>query len=170
MILGLDISTSMTGFCILDSQTEIIRSDVWDMRNKKYFPDIFCKAEKIKNDLLSIKAQYPIDKVFIEKPFMFFGSGGSTAKTMAALQRFNGIISWICYDTFGQPPIYFTAQQARKLNEIKLVKGSNTKKEILKWVLDKYPSFSIEYTSHGNPKPKYFDIADAIVIANAGLK
>lgn len=170
MILGLDISTSITGFCILDSHTEIIRSDVWDMRNKKYFPDIFCKAEKIKNDLLSIKAQYPIDKVFIEKPFMFFGSGGSSAKTMASLQRFNGIISWICYDTFSKPPIYFTAQQARKLNEIKLPKGSNTKKEILKWVLDKYPDFSVEYTSHGNPKPKYFDIADAIVVANAGLK
>ena len=101
---------------------------------------------------------------------MFFGGGGSSAKTMASLQRFNGIISWICYDIFGKPPTYFTAQQARKLNEIKIPKGSNTKKEILKWVLDKYPDFSVEYTKHGNPKPKYFDIADAVVIAKAGLK
>jgi hypothetical protein len=101
---------------------------------------------------------------------MFFGSGGSSAKTMSTLQRFNGIISWICYDTFEKTPHYFTAQQARKLNEIKLVRGSDTKKEILNWVLDKYPSFSVEYTKHGNPKPKYFDIADAVVIAKAGLK
>jgi len=170
MILGLDISTSITGFCILDGDNEIIRSDVWDMRNKKRFSNMFCKAEYIKNGLLDIKVQYPIERVVIEKPFMFFGSGGSSAKTMATLQRFNGIISWICYDTFEKLPIYFTAQQARKLNEIKIPKGSNTKKEILKWVLDKYPDFSVEYTSHGNPKPKYFDIADAIVIAKAELK
>tara|TARA_R110000824_G_scaffold197409_9_gene380852 strand:- start:374 stop:886 length:513 start_codon:yes stop_codon:yes gene_type:complete len=170
MILGLDISTSMTGFCILDGDGEIIRSDVWDMRNKNNFKDIFCKAYCIKNSLLDMKVQYPIQQVFIEKPFMFFGSGGSSAKTMASLQRFNGIISWICYEVFGKPPIYFTAQQARKLNEIKIPKGNHTKKEILKWVLDKYPDFSVEYTSHGNPKPKYFDIADAIVIANAGIK
>lgn len=170
MILGLDISTSITGFCILDVDGEIIRSDVWDMRNKKHFSDVFCKAAHIKNDLLSIKAQYPIEKVFIEKPFMFFGSGGSSAKTMAVLQKFNGIISWVCYETFEKVPSYFTAQQARKLNEIKIPKGSNAKKEILKWVLDKYPDFIVEYTNHGNPRPKYFDIADAIVIAKAGLK
>ena len=37
-------------------------------------------------------------------------------------------------------------------------------------ILDKYPEFIVEYTHKGNPKPKYFDIADAIVIANAGMK
>ena len=31
------------------------------------------------------------------------------------------------------------------------------------------PTFSVEYTKFGNPKPKYFDIADAIVIAKAAL-
>ena len=170
MILGLDVSTSITGFCILDSNSEIIRCDAWDMRNKKYFPTIFHKAQHIRDALLDIKVQYPIEKVFIEKPFMFFGTGGSTAKTMASLQRFNGIVSWICYDTLSNPPEYFTAQQARKLNEINVPRSSNTKKLILDWVLDKYPHLSIEYTPKGNPKPKYFDIADAIVVANAGLK
>ena len=43
MILGLDVSTSITGFCVLDSSGEIIRCDAWDMRNKKYFPTIFTK-------------------------------------------------------------------------------------------------------------------------------
>ena len=67
-------------------------------------------------------------------------------------------------------PTYFTAQQARKLNEIKVEKGKDTKKQILQWVLDNCPDFSVEYTHKGNPRPKYFDIADAIVIAKAGLK
>ena len=170
MILGLDVSTSITGFCVLDSNFEIIRSGAWDMRNKNKFTCQFRKAEYIKDALCDIRVQCPIEKVFIEKPFTFFGSGGSTAKTMATLQRFNGILSWICFDTFGKPPEYFTAQQARKLNDIKIPRGSNTKKLILEWVLDKYPEINIEYTHKGNPKPKYFDIADAIVIANAGMK
>jgi hypothetical protein len=140
MILGLDISTSITGFCILDGEGEIIRANVWDTRNKNKFGSFF---EKI--GLQEIKAQYPIQKVYIEKPFMFFGSGGSTAKTMAALQKFNGTVSWVCYEIFGQEPTYFTAQQARKLNEIKIQKGEDTKRQILKWVLDKCPDFSVEY-------------------------
>ena len=170
MILGLDVSTSITGFCVLDSSGEIIRCDAWDMRNKKYFPTIFHKAQHIRDSLMDMKVQYPIQKVLIEKPFMFFGSGGSTAKTMAALQRFNGIISWISYEAFGNEPEYLTAQQARKLNDINVARGANTKKIILEWVLDKYPEINIQYTPKGNPKPKYFDIADAIVVANAGLK
>ena len=170
MILGLDISTSITGFCILDSEGEIIRADVWDTRNKNKFETFFDKIQHVKDGLQEIKAQYPIQKVFIEKPFMFFGSGGSTAKTMAALQKFNGTISWICYETFNHKPTYFTAQQARKLNEIKVQKGKDTKKQILQWVLDNCPDFSVEYTHKGNPRPKYFDIADAIVVAKAGLK
>ena len=41
MILGLDISTSITGFCILDGEGEIIRSGVWDTRNKNKFETFF---------------------------------------------------------------------------------------------------------------------------------
>ena len=170
MILGLDVSTSITGFCILDGGSEIIRAGVWDTRNKKYFPTIFHKAQKIKNGLFDIKIQYPVEKVFIEKPFTFFGSGGSTAKTMATLQRFNGIVSWVCYEVFESEPQYLTAHECRKKNAIKIPRGTNTKQHILKWVSAAYPDFKIEYTHKGNPKPKYYDIADAIVIANAGLK
>ena len=72
MILGLDVSTSITGFCILDSSSEIIRCDAWDFRNKNKYNSEFKKAALIKEQLCSIKAQYPIEKVYIEKPFVFF--------------------------------------------------------------------------------------------------
>ena len=170
MILGIDVSTSITGYCILDADGEIIRADAWDTRNKRKFENEFKKAELIKERLCEIKAQYPIEKVFIEKPFMFFGSGGSSAKTMAILQKFNGIVSWLCYDIFEKTPTYFTAQHARKLNEITITRGKDTKKQIIKWLLDKEPTFKVELTHKENPKPKYFDIADAIVIAKAGQK
>ena len=100
---------------------------------------------------------------------MFFKSGGSTAKTMATLQRFNGIISWIVNETFKKEPTYLTSAQARKLLGIKTSRGQKAKKEVIKWLLDNVPTFDVEYTKFGNPKPKYFDIADAIVIAKAAL-
>lgn len=170
MILGLDISTSSTGYCILDADGEVIRADAWELKNKNNFPDEFAKANHIKENMLEIKAQFPIEKVYIEMPFTFFGSGGSSAKTMAVLQKFNGIVSWLCYDIFGKKPKYFTAQQARKLNKITVKKGKDTKKQILEWVCNSTSTITVENTRYGNPKPKYYDIADAIVIAKAGLE
>ena len=170
MILGLDISTTSTGYCILDADGEVIRAGAWETKNKNHYPDVFVKAKYIQENMYEIKAQFPIEKVYIETPFTFFGSGGSSAKTMAILQKFNGIISWLCYDVFQKTPHYFTAQQARKANKITIKKGLDTKKQILDWVTQNTPTLTVEHARHGNPKPKYYDIADAIVIAKAGLE
>ena len=167
MILGLDVSTSITGFCVIDTQGEVITSDAWDMRNKRKFPTELVKAAYIKEQLLQLKVQYPIEKICIEKPFMFFKGGGSTAKTMATLQRFNGIVSWITCEVFDKEPSYMTASQARKVAGVNTGRGKDAKKEALAWLLANFPSVKVEYTTHGNPKPKYFDIADAVVIAKA---
>ena len=45
MILGLDISTSITGYTVVDHEGKIIRCDAWDMRNKKKFNDHFRKSK-----------------------------------------------------------------------------------------------------------------------------
>ena len=39
MILGLDISTSITGATILDDDGNIVKNVSWDMRNKNNFKD-----------------------------------------------------------------------------------------------------------------------------------
>ena len=49
MILGLDISTSITGYTVIDLEGKILRCDAWDMRNKKKFNDHFEKASKTVN-------------------------------------------------------------------------------------------------------------------------
>ena len=170
MILGLDISTSITGFCVIDGESEIITCDAWDMRNKKKFKTEYDKAAFIKEELTRLKVQYPIEKIYIEKPLAFFKAGGSTANTMATLQRFNGVVSWLSYELFSKEPIHITASHSRKQLGIKVQRGQNTKKQVIAWLLEQVPKFAVEYTTHGNPKPKYFDIADATVIAKAGLK
>ena len=109
-----------------------------------------------------------VQEIWIEQPFTFFKSGRSTAKTMATLQRFNGMASLIVNDVFGIEPAYVGANEARKLVGIRMPRGSKAKEEVLKFVLDKVPLFDVEYTKHGNPKAGYGDRADSLVVAMAG--
>jgi len=167
MILGLDISTSVTGYTILDEEAKIIICEAWDLRNKRLFSDLYNKGSFIKEKLKEINLYYNIKHVYIEEPFVFFKSGGSTAKTMAKLQAFNGIVSWLCHDTFGYRPIHISPAQARKLSGIKVSRGQKAKDVVLDYLLKNEPAFTIEYTSRGNPKPVSYDRADSLIIAKA---
>ena len=164
IILGLDLSTSITGATLLDEEGNTLLCESWDTRNKNHFPLLFHKAHFVQKKLFEL--QYPIKKIYIEQPFMFFNSGGSTAKTMATLQRFNGIISWICFRDLNIIPEYVTATQARKLCDLKVPRGTKAKEVALQFFLDN--GNEIEYTKHGNPKPGSYDRADSWVIAKAG--
>ena len=113
-------------------------------------------------------SKYPIEHIYIEQPFTFFNSGGSSAKTMATLQKFNGIVSWFLYEIFEMQPNYVLAQSARKTVGIKVPRGEKAKAVVLKYLLDTEPAFNVEYTKQGNPKPESYDRADAIIVAKAG--
>ena len=167
MILGLDVSTSVIGYTILDDEAKIIECEAWDLRNKRYFPDLYNKAQHVKDRLLGIKDLYNIEHVYIEEPFVFFRAGGSTAKTMAKLQAFNGIVSWLCFEILEMAPVHISPAKARKLNGIKVSRGQKAKEVVLDYLLENEESFTIEYTSKGNPKPVSYDRADSLIIAKA---
>tara|TARA_B100000886_G_scaffold18884_2_gene12171 strand:+ start:19159 stop:19725 length:567 start_codon:yes stop_codon:yes gene_type:complete len=181
MILGVDVSTSITGFAVV-SDGQLLYYDSIDLRRYK---NIFDKTIAIKEKILDLyemyqlnnddnssagfgDSMYPIKHIYIEQPFTFFNSGGSSAKTMAALQKFNGIVSWLLFEVFEIRPEYIGATSARKQVGIKVPRGQKAKQVVLEHLLDTEPAFTIEYTRHGNPKPESYDRADAIVIAKAG--
>ena len=181
MILGIDVSTSITGFAVI-AEGELVFYDSVDLRKYK---GTFNKALVVKEKLMDLFEMYqcyneeypgwgdsdfPINSIYIEQPFTFFNSGGSSAKTMAVLQKFNGIVSWMVYELFELEPQYLTAMEARKLCGIKVPRGQKAKKVVLERLLETEAAFKIEYTSHGNPKPESYDRADAIVVAKAGYK
>ena len=165
MILGLDISTSITGLAVVDENLNLIYTNHIDLRK---VDGIFKKAKLVKETLLEIKEKFLISNIMIEMPFTFFNSGGSSAKTMAVLQRFNGMVSWIVSEVFSQDPDYVGASEARKICEVKIARGQNTKEIVLKAVLDLYPSFEVEWTKQKNPKPGYYDRADGVILARTG--
>lgn len=166
MILGLDISTSITGITLLDDNGEVKVMNAIDTRKYKNF---FQKAEAVKKVLTDLSNSYKVEEIFIEQSLQSFRSGFSSAKTLSTLSRFNGIVSWMCYSLWSLEPQYLAATSARKLCGIKIPKGEKAKPVVLQYVLDNEPTFVVEYTKHGNPKPDSFDRADSWVIAKAGF-
>ena len=167
MILGLDVSTSITGYSIFDGDN-LILNGAWDTRKYK---DFFQKVEVVRDGLERIYDQYgdKIKAVYIEQSLQSFRSGFSSAKTLSTLSRFNGVVSWLVYHKYKLAPEYIAATSARKLCGIKIPKGQKAKPVVLKYLLDNQPGFVIEYTRNGNPKPESYDKADSIVIARAGV-
>ena len=169
IILGLDISTSITGVTVIQ-EDQILETAFWDTRNKKHFPTIYHKADHIKDKLKDLVSKHKISHIYIEQSLHSFRSGFSSAQTLSTLSRFNGIISWICWDTFGIQPEMIAATSARKQAGVGIKRGDNAKEKVLEFVIDKYPDIEIQYTKHGNPKPGTLDMCDSIVIALAGDK
>jgi len=162
MILGLDVSTSIMGVCVLKDD-KVVHTDYVDMRKIGSF---FEKAQKVENALKEIRKNFKIEYVFVEQALMFFRRGGSTAKTMSVLQRFNGIVSWQCYQIFNMEPNYVTPISARSKCGIKVARGKKAKEVVMEHFI-KSQEFEIIYTRHGNVQKYCYDIADAIVVARA---
>ena len=168
-ILGLDISTSITGATIVQGD-KILETFIWDTRNKRKYPTLYEKADLIQQHLWQIKSKHDITEIYIEQSLQSFRSGFSSAKTLSTLARFNGIVSWNCYKAFDIKPEMIAASSARKLAGVGIKRGDNAKEKVLQFILDNYPQINIQYTKHGNPKPGMLDMCDSIIIALAGDK
>ena len=177
MIIGFDISTSITGVAIV-AEGELVYYDSIDLRKYK---DVFDKTIAFKEKLLDLyevyqldnqfkwgDSEFPIEHIYIEQSLHMFMGGKSSAKTLSTLTRFNGIVSWLIYELFEIKPKFIGATSARKQAGIKVPRGKKAKEVVLEHLLKNEPAFKSEYTKHGNPKPESYDRADAIVIAKAG--
>ena len=165
MILGLDVSTSITGVSVLDDQGNVLLCEAWDTRKYK---DIYLKAEVVENNLKAVANKFTIEQIFVEQSLQSFRSGFSSAKTLSTLSKMNGIVSWMCYSIWSIKPEHVSATAARKMCGITVPRGQKAKEIVLNFLLDNESCFEIQYTKYGNPKPGAYDRADSIVIARAG--
>tara|TARA_Y100000593_G_scaffold30099_1_gene59684 strand:- start:1840 stop:2409 length:570 start_codon:yes stop_codon:yes gene_type:complete len=168
MILGLDISTAIVGVALIDDR-QLILSDHWDISKAD---NLFQKAELIGSELWQLR-DHDIEHVFIETALKKFIPGRSRADTIMKLAKFNGIVSWMCYDTFELEPTYINVNSARSLYGLSFprgTKGPKRKKMVIEAVIEKEKTaFKYEMARGGrNYKKGTDDRADAIVIARAG--
>jgi hypothetical protein len=132
LILGLDVSTSSTGWAVLDITGNLIEMGSFELTK---LDGLFSKAAAVDRGLREIAVKYPsISKVSIEEPLQGFRRGLSSASTLLTLGRFNGMVSWQSYVVFGFEPIFFNSSAARKGLGISLSKDRDTKDQIMEWV------------------------------------
>jgi hypothetical protein len=134
--IGLDISTSIVGICLLDSRYNLVNLH---FENLKKIKNIFSKAKCIERKLEEIKSSYGFEEdieLSIEESFQSFSKGFSSAKTLSQLNRFNGIVSYIAAEVYSVIPVYINVNSARKKLSIKLDRKSNisTKEQVFSWV------------------------------------
>jgi hypothetical protein len=195
IILGLDVSTSCTGLCVVDSDvtpdkqgSHILLLEAIEFKGCKTFWD---KADRVKTSLEKIELQFfirhgahgnppvdgyrvgqdQIDRVVLEEPLMGFRPGMSSAQTITQLMRFNGIVSYIARNVFNKEPEYIGSAHARKLCGIKLQKTSvaGPQKEQVFSHMSQHDLSYVTWpvTKTGKTVPWSRDACDAYVIARA---
>lgn len=174
MVLGMDISTSVTGYTILDKDGKIIEFDHIDTKSKKKFPTLWSKVDYFKDVFFPSMKDRGIKFLSIEEPLSKFSRGKSSSHTISLLMRYNGIVSYIGYMSLGLDPIYYPPSFARKVCGLKLVskkkaKGLNQKEQTFEQmrVTPPFKDFVWDKKRTGKLKDYCYDRMDAYVIARA---
>ena len=176
-VLGLDISTSCTGWCVVSLTGGFI-----DMGYVTLSPKLstFQKAKVMADALSNLHIKHDITKVVIEENLQAFRPGFSSAKTLLSLARFNGIVSFLSQEQYAVQPEFINVNVARKAVGLKILSkrkgGAPTKEQVFDWV-NNHVSFDWpkKKLKSGPRKdqlildPGCFDAADAYVIATASI-
>lgn len=142
MILGLDISTTMVGVALIDQDSRsLLKSEAWDISK---CDSLYEKAELIGSCLYELRSDYDINHVFIETALKKFMPGRSRADTIIKLAKFNGIVSWICFECYDMRPTFINVNTARTLYGLSFprgTKGPQRKRWLLRQLLIKKNKF-----------------------------
>jgi hypothetical protein len=166
--LGLDISTSCTGICILDQDKQLVLLD--NIRLDKC-ADFFEKCVEVKKYLDDLKKSHLIQNIFIEQDLQAFRPGLSSAATINTLARFNGAVTFMAYQTFMTRPDLINVTKARSAVGLKINhkdKSKTTKDKVFEWVSGEI-DFDWPKKKTGSIKTSCYDMSDSYVICRAGI-
>ena len=181
IILGLDVSTSCVGVCILDDAAKpgVIDPDSYHFQIKwldriefKGCKTFWDKVDRVEEYLRSLETGHHIARIAIEEPLMGFRPGMSSAQTISMLLRFNGIVSQLARKQFNVEPEYVSANHARKVCGIKLqrtaVAGMSQKEQVFKHMSENdLKNFPWPIKKNGQVADWSRDACDAYVIARS---
>jgi hypothetical protein len=174
-LLGLDISTSCTGICVLDESGKL-----QILTHIKYPSKISLweKGDLTRQALEELRKNnnLQIDSLVVEESLQKFRPGLSSAKTLTTLSKFNGIVCYLTRAVFGIDPVSINVNSARKSVGLKIPRGSNTKQVVHEWVSSETDYAWPTKILKGGPRKGQevlidacYDMSDAYLIARAGL-
>lgn len=172
--IGLDISTSCTGICVLSDD-----GNLKILTHLKYPPkmSLWSKADLTRETLMTLREQYSLEisDFFVEESLQKFRPGLSSAKTLTTLSKFNGIVCYLGREVLGLDPVSINVNAARKTVGLKIPRGSNAKDIVHSWVSEETSyDWPTKILKSGPRKGQEvmlnecYDMADAYLIARAG--
>lgn len=179
-ILGLDISTSITGIALLEpSDDEIPNIVLLDHIHFKKCNTIWEKVDRVKDYFENASQNHKwtnIEAIYAEDALKKFSVGKSSASTIATTGRFNGLVSYVARNQFELDPVYISSGAARKACGLKMQQkkkcgGLTHKEQTFKAMMESDLSH-ITWPNKLRSKnivDYAYDIVDAYVISKAGL-
>jgi hypothetical protein len=171
LVLGLDISTTVLGFCLLNKEGMIVEyGSVRLTCSDKVTPkEHFDRANVAIESIDGLFEKYEIKDVGVEAPMQLFKVGQSSADVIIKLACMNFAIRHSVYSKYDIAPTMLNVATARKKNGISIPQKHKDKKGlIIDWCVEKYGLvFSKKKT--GKYVDGTDDACDAIIIARALL-
>jgi len=173
VVLGLDVSTSKTGWCLLSDDGGLVKMGC--VRHEQD-DDLFSRAHALCADIKVILDAHSGVEIVIEEPLLSFAKGMSSASTLLTLNRFNGMVTYACWSVLGIKPTHLNVIFARRSLGIKKEKGGNVKDAVMSWVAADVPGYQwpTRILTRGKNRGQTvfedfcYDVADAYVMARAG--
>lgn len=174
VIIGLDISTSCIGICVINSETGAL-IDLFPVKLiSTSIEDFWSKITFTKNLINEkIADNWDIESISVEESAKRFTPGFSSADTIITLAKFNAIICYLFYEKYNLKPNYINVKSARSKLNIKIDykdKSKTTKQKVFELVLKQFPTYPWIYNKNtGKPTKINEDLCDSVVIAHAAF-
>jgi hypothetical protein len=183
-LLGLDVSTKTIGISLFNNKGELLELTHISPKAKptpKSKTEELLKKADLFFDFIQKYRNMNIKHVLIEEPLL----RSNNVNTVGTLLRFNGMVTKICYDTFGITPEYISTYEARKNAFPELMRIGSSKKLVLFGGLPKdvdkkkiiwdlvnarEPQINWFYDKKDQLKKENYDMSDSYVVALAYMR
>ena len=177
--LGLDISTSCTGVCLVDENEQVVVFDAVKLTSSTLHT-MWDKADRGIEEIKKLVGDKKVERIYVEANAKMFSKGFSSADTLFTLAKFNGLISYLSHKAFNAEVVDVNVTSARKAVGFKNTKTDKrpVKEKVFDYVTALHPEFPWKkhVAKTGSQKgkeiysPEMKDATDSWVICVGGLR
>ena len=158
--LGLDISSTVVGYCVSISKEKVIHAGYIDVRKETSIKE---KAHKVANEL--DKLHFDPYKIIVEDTLSGFGGGRTSQQTIVKLSKCNAVISYVIEALYEMDVDHVNVSTLRKAVFGKSREQGKDSKTFVREQLENLIDLSefIVYNSRKNYDKRNYDMLDATV-------
>lgn len=167
-ILSLDISSTTIGWASMKKIKKKISlinyGHIKPMTKAKSKDNLCLRLDSTIKEFNALLKKEKPDLIIIEEYAKRFQKGKSSANTIILLAVFNESIALESYRFTGEKPIKYTVGQIRSSIEKQYSEKVKEKEDVIRFIVNLFPSFKTVLNRVGNIKKECGDEADAIIL------